>query len=595
MWTVTADLGRFSEALAHFLDRVVLTDVERKSIPKIARTRAFWVAGATQLETVQFVHDELTKSIERGTPFSEFKKAVSEKLTKAWGKENPARVETILRNAAQSSYNSGRWHQMRDPAVLKFRPFWMFDAVLDSRSSPICPPLDNTVLAADDPFWDSHLPPLHHRCFPPGTMVLTDAGNRPIESLRVGDRVLTHRGRYRAVTETMRSVSPDRLVKVTGISGSACIGTAAHPALTQRGWVEFAALRPGDHLLKVGELPRQDRMVRNPNRDQARGRNETNPVQRIPLTHLTEFDRQICGWQEVVHEEHGIRELNSVLEYVRSPGGLQPFAEQTLGLRGHASETASHTVGVFADGYGAGRTRTSDHVRTSQTTTQGQFFGDATEPGMRFLGLALGPVDSGGGSGANHLPKPHGASPMFPVRISGPLIGDGVGPAANRDSVFLQESADGTHVAASEFAHGLPKRQPTRDIEISQDFTEALTVLRKQTALDCVAEVTIRHEWLDSDAAEVFNLAVEEDESYVADGFVVHNCRSGIRSLRKSQAEEIGIADKAPDIDAQDGFGASPSVAAVWKPSPEGKEPALVKSLKAKAKGADFDAPPLKK
>ena len=40
-------------------------------------------------------------------------------------------------------------------------------------------------------------------CFVAGTMVLTEAGHRPIEDVAVGDLVLTHRGRWRPVTAVM--------------------------------------------------------------------------------------------------------------------------------------------------------------------------------------------------------------------------------------------------------------------------------------------------------------------------------------------------------------------------------------------------------
>jgi Site-specific DNA methylase len=38
-------------------------------------------------------------------------------------------------------------------------------------------------------------------CFPKGTLVLTSKGYKTIESLNVGDRVLTHNSRYRKITE----------------------------------------------------------------------------------------------------------------------------------------------------------------------------------------------------------------------------------------------------------------------------------------------------------------------------------------------------------------------------------------------------------
>src|SRR5436309_5179870 len=40
-------------------------------------------------------------------------------------------------------------------------------------------------------------------CCLPGQLIHTEHGVKPIEEVRVGDRVLTHRGRYRRVTRTM--------------------------------------------------------------------------------------------------------------------------------------------------------------------------------------------------------------------------------------------------------------------------------------------------------------------------------------------------------------------------------------------------------
>ena len=40
-------------------------------------------------------------------------------------------------------------------------------------------------------------------CFTKGTLVTTPAGQRPIEMLREGDEVLTHKGRWRRVTSTL--------------------------------------------------------------------------------------------------------------------------------------------------------------------------------------------------------------------------------------------------------------------------------------------------------------------------------------------------------------------------------------------------------
>lgn len=163
-WNITADMRRFGEALAAFRRRVVMTPAAVRAMHVKGRQQAFWIAGAAQLNIVQEVVDQLDNAMAKGLPFSAFKKKMGETLARAWGKANPARVETIARNAIQRAYNVGRVRQMDEPAVKAFRPYRMFDAVLDSRTSTICKRLDQTILPADDPFWASHVPPLHHRC-----------------------------------------------------------------------------------------------------------------------------------------------------------------------------------------------------------------------------------------------------------------------------------------------------------------------------------------------------------------------------------------------------------------------------------------------
>lgn len=55
----------------------------------------------------------------------------------------------------------------------------------------------------------------------------------------------------------------------------------------------------------------------------------------------------------------------------------------------------------------------------------------------------------------------------------------------------------------------------------------------------------------------VFNLGVETDESYVANGFVVHNCRATFHPLTRRQANALGVSSPPPVI-AAEGFGSPP-------------------------------------
>lgn len=158
-WSVSANPERFDEALRFFQRRVVMGKHEAVALGDNAAERAFWIGGGLNLVQVGRVFDEIEKAIESGEPFADFRKRVRLEL------RNDAHAETVFRNAVQHSYASGRHRQMTEPDVLRFRPYLMYDAVMDSRTTEeICLPRDGTVLPADHPWWRTHYVPAHHRC-----------------------------------------------------------------------------------------------------------------------------------------------------------------------------------------------------------------------------------------------------------------------------------------------------------------------------------------------------------------------------------------------------------------------------------------------
>lgn len=90
-------------------------------------------------------------------------------------------------------------------------------------------------------------------CFPAGTLVETEAGPRPIEQVQVGDRVLTHAGRYRPVLRQMRRTFGAPLIELTTITGRRLRATPNHPVLVrQQGqlrWCRADEIRERDVVL----------------------------------------------------------------------------------------------------------------------------------------------------------------------------------------------------------------------------------------------------------------------------------------------------------------------------------------------------------
>lgn len=76
-------------------------------------------------------------------------------------------------------------------------------------------------------------------CFPKGTLVLTGAGYTPIEDVKVGDFALTHKGRWREVTNVMVTKKPLLTIKGHG-----------HPGLSVSGEHPFYVRERGKELIK---------------------------------------------------------------------------------------------------------------------------------------------------------------------------------------------------------------------------------------------------------------------------------------------------------------------------------------------------------
>jgi hypothetical protein len=196
------------EAIAWFRARVPVTKPEWRKLEDRARRRAFTVAGVAQLDLISEVWEAIDRAVANGETLDDFRRAVGPKLASAWGGANPYRVETIYRTNVQMAYQAGRFKQLTEPAVLKGRPFWIFDSVLDANTTKeICLPRNGTVLPAEHEWWLTNYPPLHFRC-------------------RSGVRSLTRKqAEERGITETPSDAKP-----------AAGFGLAPHPEEWDRGW-----------------------------------------------------------------------------------------------------------------------------------------------------------------------------------------------------------------------------------------------------------------------------------------------------------------------------------------------------------------------
>jgi SPP1 gp7 family putative phage head morphogenesis protein len=172
----------FGEVIKKFEERDIVSKDVFEQLSAAAKQKAFTVAGLATEELLGDAHAELgrmlkdsdassyydtttNKWVYKGPNLREFDKFAKERLESAgWTPANPSHVETIFRTNVASAYSGGRVAEMTQPDVLSARPYWQIRAVGDSRSRPAHKKANNTILAADHPFWRTCFTPFGFNC-----------------------------------------------------------------------------------------------------------------------------------------------------------------------------------------------------------------------------------------------------------------------------------------------------------------------------------------------------------------------------------------------------------------------------------------------
>lgn len=132
--------------------------------------RALVVAGATDTAMLEDFQAALIDAFENGRSVDDFAKdfdRIVEKYGWEYRGERNWRIRTIFETNLRTSFMAGRLRQMRDPAVVKHRPYWQY-LHGESRTPKVPRPKhlawDSLVLMWDDPWWNTHFPPNDWLC-----------------------------------------------------------------------------------------------------------------------------------------------------------------------------------------------------------------------------------------------------------------------------------------------------------------------------------------------------------------------------------------------------------------------------------------------
>lgn len=151
----------FQEAVDYAASRdVVLPDVYYGKMAGVQRSQSVSIAGLASLEQIKGIIDLVRAVLDGGGTFADFQRKV--KAGELAVALSTARLDNIFRTNVQAAYSRGRYEQQQ--RVTTNRPYWMYDAINDSRVRPAHLAMDGTILHHTHPWWKTHYTPNGYRC-----------------------------------------------------------------------------------------------------------------------------------------------------------------------------------------------------------------------------------------------------------------------------------------------------------------------------------------------------------------------------------------------------------------------------------------------
>lgn len=360
-------------------------------------------------------------------------------------------------------------------------------------------------------------PPWHFNAVVAGGVVETATGDKPIESVVVGDLVRTHTSKFGRVYATMGKLVNCDVLRIHSDSGGVLEVTKEHPVfVADRGWIQAGDLQVGDQLFQKAQ-----KGVRCFDRS---------------LVHQLVADNRPAGF-----DEEFIPDFYSLGLQVPAVPGIQlnvDFARK-LEVKDEPALVGleKHTGRVF------------ENLEEDRLTP------------IRVLSEKISPLghDPLPGGHIKHgiaLPHPSGTLSRQPFGRQGlsepPVVHAGQFPTGvqrleiDGRALLLSPSADSKlpapdaelSVAQSKLPFQSAKGYPT--FPEMPVFDECLERVEGSEFVGWVHATIIGVDSFHFNG-HVYNLGVAADETYTVGGVVVHNCRSDLTVLTKESAGRLRI------------------------------------------------------
>lgn len=169
-----------AEAVAYLQARNLLqTTYNWQDMWQEEHARAFTVSRLANADLLQTLSDKITASVQGDLTRRDFMREAKSALAQAgwWGEHtvldplgqqpvtttfDPSRLKLIYDTNVRTAHAAGRWQRFE--ASRATHPYIRYVTMHDERVRASHAAFDGVTLPIDDPFWDSHTPPLGYRC-----------------------------------------------------------------------------------------------------------------------------------------------------------------------------------------------------------------------------------------------------------------------------------------------------------------------------------------------------------------------------------------------------------------------------------------------
>jgi hypothetical protein len=407
-------------------------------------------------------------------------------------------------------------------------------------------------------------------CFPAGTLVRTQRGEIPIETVNVGDTVLTHKNRWRHVYETTSRAYDGRLVRVEA-GNLRVTATADHPFLIERdgrlAWIAAGDIRVGDSVLSdretsgdqgghvLGEVAIEGCGHEPHHGEAALGKEGilagvavSDPV--VPVG-LIDFEGDVWSGQDEIHRTHpaldgGLLDVGQA-ERFKSETDV-PFRDGLPGVAtvaAHRAEPLMAHRGLNAELLAAGQTVVEDGRASAGLTAMASVLTPLPESLAAASAVTVSGVGGLARDGADEVSGGVRSGDREGLPAAGADLGDGLcGCAAGGSAELAGSTARGHEDGAAVGAGALDLRlsgsaaAPVGVGALVGLVADPRAELSSTGPNPCLGGIEASATHLASPlhrirvsatydipaVLRVHNLEVEGDHSYIAEGFAVHNC-----------------------------------------------------------------------